>query len=213
MTLFEQNRPLLDAFRQGDNEALGKVYMQYFGDVEQIVRDGFLERRSGNKVPGVSDRDCQAEVIQDVFVSAFSHRTRASYDGIRPYLAFIRAITRHTLIDYWRKRSRDPLDKSRRNSEGDWDLPSPDTLSTTLETPTVNTEEDLHWKRCLDACESYVSCLNPELQRFVQLRFREKQGQLWIAKEMNITRWRVRSLEKRVTSGLRKHLKRLKLVE
>jgi RNA polymerase sigma factor (sigma-70 family) len=211
LTLFLENRPLLNAFRHGDTQALGRVYTHYFSQVEQIIRHGFFEKRSGRKVPGVSERHSRTEVIHDVFVNAFSPNTRTSYDGVRPYIAFLRMITRNTLVDYWRKRTREPIDISMGTSPFESERMLHGEAAGAASFP-LEVEEDLHWKRCLDECEIYVSSLSLALQRLVQLRFREKHGQIWVAEAMGVSRWRVRAMEKHVTTGLRKHLKRKKLL-
>ena len=75
MSVFESNRPLLDAFRAGDRKALEVVYMFYVDAIFNLVRFGFL-LGDGKRVPGTPQPDTQRELVHDVFVKAFAERAR-----------------------------------------------------------------------------------------------------------------------------------------
>lgn len=94
MSLLETDPTLLDAFRRGDRSALGKVFLAHCDDVARQVRAA--------RVP---EHEVES-LVQDVFVKAFSPSARQSYDGLRPYGAWLNTITRNLVIDRARRERR-----------------------------------------------------------------------------------------------------------
>ena len=100
MTIFRDDRPLLDAFRRGDRAAAERVYYHYVDDVDKLVRRGFiLDAKETIRVPGIGDADAAADLVQEVFVRALSEPARLSYDGLRPYRPYLLRIAKNLLID------------------------------------------------------------------------------------------------------------------
>src|SRR5580692_8945302 len=97
MTVFVGNDHLLRRFRAGDREALGTVYWHYVDAVEALLRR-CLASRAGAMAHGKE----VADVLQDVFVKAFSESARLAFDESREYRPFLMVIARHTLIDHLR---------------------------------------------------------------------------------------------------------------
>lgn len=91
MVRLEEDRALLDGFRRGDRSALSTVFLAYCDDVARQVRAA--------RVP---EHDVES-VVQDVFLKAFIPAARQSYDGLRPYGAWLNTITRNVVIDRARK--------------------------------------------------------------------------------------------------------------
>ncbi len=87
----EEDRSLLDDFRRGDRAALGRVFLAYGDEVARQVR-----------AARVAPHDVES-VVQDVFLKAFTPQARQSYDGLRPYGAWLNTITRNLIIDRARK--------------------------------------------------------------------------------------------------------------
>ena len=196
MTVFESNRPLLDAFRAGDRQALEAVYMVYVDAVFELVRFGFL-LADGKRVPGTKEPDVQRELVHDVFVRAFAERARMSYDGVRPYRPFLLRVARNVIIDTWRRRGlalADAADVEELATDGPAD-------------------DDLDWQRLTEATRVWSATLDDESKRFVALRFAEGLGQREVARSMGATRRRVRTLEAMVRRGLLAHLTRLGLAD
>ena len=193
MTVFAENRPLLDAFRRGDRTALSTVYFHYVDDIAALVRNGFSLPATGARVHGASDDQTLRDVVQDVFTRAFAPRARDAYDGIRPYRAYLRRIARNLMID--RARASDatvPLDS------GDGEL------VIEPEAPEV----DSAWLAERRETAAYVAGLAPELQSLVKLRFEDELSQEEAAAALGVSRRRVRTLEARVERGLRHALRR-----
>lgn len=207
--MFENNRKLLDDFRKGQQDALSEVYYQYVDAVALVIRSGFhVSTKTGTRVPGVSSMDIQRDLVQEVFVRAFSEKARLGYDGLRPYQPYLVQIARNLLVDYWRKQGREISLESNNNSERENIVES--RYVTNLES--VPPEDDLHWKTLKRATTKYMAALEPELREFVTLRFEEELSQYDLVKKLKISRWKVRRLEAKVQSGLMKFLKKQGLV-
>ena len=202
MTVFQDNRPLLEAFRSGDTDAIRRVYRHYVNDVERFVRAKL-------STPGGVDFDLQRDVVQDIFIRAFSPNARLAFDGERPYKPYLLSISRNIVIDFVRKRGRE----GRHLLFSDGPLEAGADMASSMSQERDQAPEDVHWDRCAEASREYVSGLDALTQRFIQLRFREEMPQLDVADVLGITRWKVRSLEKRVQKGLRRYLKQKNLVD
>jgi RNA polymerase sigma factor (sigma-70 family) len=198
LTLFENNRELLDAFRRGTQEALAEVYHCFVEDVDTLVRRGFaLGAGRETRVPGAPSPDQERELVQEVFVRAFSEKARMAFDGLRPYRPYLMQITRNLLVDFWRKHGREIQ------------APESETgVEEIAELEPIEPEENLHRQTLQRATRDYLASLEPRLQEFVKLRFEEEKSQYDLMKEMKITRWNVRSMEKKVQTGLLKYLKK-----
>ena len=195
MTIFENDRALLDAFRRGDRAALERVYTTYVADVLTVIRSGFV--RDDYRVPGVADPDRQRDLLHEVFTRAFAERARDSYDGLRPYRPYLLQITRNLMVDTWRKRkealAEDPATVA--------DPPDPDVRAP---------EAQIDWQRRMAATRDYVATLDDVSRAVVRLRFEESRSQADVAAELRLSRRRVRTLEARIYAGLRKALKPLR---
>ncbi len=204
MSIFAQNRALLDAFRRGDNEALTEVYRHSVDSVERLVRQ--LLRRHLKS----DEEDRVRDLLQDIFIRAFSAQARLSYDGLRPYRPFLLQIARNRVIDDLRKSGREIL-LDDLDSGFDLDLVK---ASEQTELQDGNSpEEALHWKKLQEATQEYIATLSELLRSFVRLRFEQELGQRAVAEHLGLSRWRVRSLEKKVQDGLRRFLRRRGLIK
>ena len=196
MTIFVGNRPLLDAFRIGQREALRKVYVRYVNEVAAFMRRGFtLMGAPPARVPGLNDEARLGDNTQEVFARAFAERARLSYDGLRPYRAFILRIARNLRIDELRASGREVL-ASADDSE----------LELDRDEPAAAPEEDAHWQELSRLAKEYLETLDAEAKRYVEARFVEDLSQAEVANLMGITRRRVRTLEQDVQAGLKRFL-------
>jgi RNA polymerase sigma-70 factor (ECF subfamily) len=85
---------LLESFRRGERRALGEVYARY---APQVLE--YLSRLFPGSPLGALDLEA---ALQETFVRAFRNESRQSYDGVRPYAAFLMAIARASAIDLFR---------------------------------------------------------------------------------------------------------------
>jgi RNA polymerase sigma factor (sigma-70 family) len=218
MTLLLHNRDLLDRFRRKDKDALSAVFYHYVDFVEGIVRSGFHDSGSGRYVYGITDPDMVRDLVQTVFSRAFSPGAVLAYDGIRPYRNYLATIARNVFIDFYRKRTRDPLAYvvtpfEALSDVADESSDSPEPHQAVRGPAVAFSETDLHWKRCLAVAEQYIETLPEEMRRFVELRYRQSLAQAAVAQQMKISRWRVRYFEMRLESGLRRCLQKRKMLD
>jgi len=202
LTVFEENKQLLNNFRQGTAEALSAVYLRYVDDVAAVLRRGFMLQAKDTRVPGVPSAETERDLVQEVFVRAFAEKARRAYDGLRPYRPYLIQIAKNLLVDYFRKQGRE------------FHVEQDDQLDRIAEPESsFSPEEQLHWKTMQSATKQFVSGLDSKLQQFVRLRFEEEKSQYEIMDIMGLSRWRVRALEKKVLAGLKRQLKKLDLLE
>lgn len=108
-TALERDRALLDGFRAGDRVALTRVFRMYVADLASTVRAGVTVVVEGRRVR-LGDHLPEHEVdviLQETFARAFSPKARASYDGLRPFGAYLATIARNLVIDRGRALVRD----------------------------------------------------------------------------------------------------------
>jgi RNA polymerase sigma factor (sigma-70 family) len=197
MPIFENNRPLLDAFRRGDRSALTEVYQFYVERVAALVRFGFtIDGPPAVQVPGVFEPEIQCELVQEIFIRAFAEPARLAYDGLRSYRPYLMRIAKNLLID--RARQRIPASVS--FDDADETIPE--------HAEFVSPEEALHWQALSAEAEAFVAGLDAEARDLVRLRFEEDCSQAEAAERMGVSRRRVRTLEARVQKGLLRHLKK-----
>ena len=94
MLALEGDRAWVAAFQRGDRDALARVFRAYASQVGRQVRVG--------RVP---EHEVEA-VVADVFMKAFSDKARASWDGVRPFGAWLNTMTKNLVIDRGRKLGR-----------------------------------------------------------------------------------------------------------
>jgi RNA polymerase sigma factor (sigma-70 family) len=201
VTIFANNRDLLDRFRRGDRAALTDVYYRYVDDVATLARRGFTIESSGHAYVRGLDADGEREVVQETFVKAFAEKARLAYDGISPYRPYLLRITKNLMIDRYRAAQHATVDI---DDTGVGDIEH--LLATNAELAAGGEAEDLHWKTLRTAAVEYVATLDDESRQLVALRFVEEQSQDETALRMKCSRRRVRTVEERVTAGLRKAL-------
>lgn len=209
MTIFEKNRALLEQFRAGDREALSNVYFFYIADIENLIRSG----RGSLGARLFRDFDRRQDMVQEIFLRAFSASARTAFDGLRPYRPYLMSIARNAMIDYLRKLPKETLGMPLNDTDDEQLIAAiSEGISSDGET-TSSRESGVHWDRCLSAAQAYVSTLTERQKRFVDLRYKQELPQFTVAERLGMTRWKVRALEKKIETGLRKYLARAKLLD
>lgn len=183
-----KDRELLQAFRKGEPAALERVYFEHATALEVRLRSGLT--RGGTRMHALTDPDVR-DVLQEVFIRAFSASSRSSYDGIRPFGTWLQTIARNLLIDRARRRGLPQAEAEMLEFVAD---------------DAAGLEETLLDAELQAATALFVEALDPEQRRFVELRFEQERSQEDVARAMNLTRRRVRTLEKYVRTGLRAFL-------
>lgn len=201
MTIFRDDRPLLERFRRGDRAALTAVYERYVDDVATLARRGFTMESSGHVYVRGATGDGERELVQDTFLRAFAEKARLAYDGISPYRPYLLRITKNLMIDRFRAaRATTSLDAD----EGVGDLDA--LLVANAELPGTDPVR-LDWAAQLEATRAYLATLDAEARRIVTLRFEDELSQEQVATQVGCTRRKVRSVEDRAQAELRAYLK------
>lgn len=201
MTIFADNRDLLDRFRRGDRDALAAVYYRYVDEVATLARRGFTIESSGHVYVRGLDADGERELVQETFLKAFAEKARLAYDGVSPYRPYLLRITKNLMIDRYRAAQHATVELDE-TGVGDIDQ----LLATNAELAAGTEPEDLHWKSLRIATTEYVATLDDESRQLVALRFVDERSQDETAMHMKCSRRRVRTVEERVIAGLRKAL-------
>jgi RNA polymerase sigma-70 factor (ECF subfamily) len=181
-----EDRELLAAFRAGDRQALERVYRLHARAVERYLLT-LARTRGGHATPP----SLATDLLQEVFIRAFSKEARLGYDGLHDYGHYLAAVARNCFIDVVRSRSREVLLQ-------------PEDMPADLELA----PEPADWcdPHSLAVLEAYVSDLPDRLRAVYQRRFLEDLSQEQTATAMGITRRAVRTAERRLRTGLRRAL-------
>jgi RNA polymerase sigma-70 factor (ECF subfamily) len=183
----------VEPFKRGDRAALERVYRRHVAQIERFVRAALL--RSG-RFSGAN----LADLVQDVFMRAFSESARASYDATRDYAPFLTTLARNVVIDWHRRSSREPVDTRE--------------LETFLDSlESVPHESAAFAPELVSVVASYVERLSPELRGVHERRFVAAEPQESAALALGISRQTLRTLEKKLVEGLRRELRDHKLSE
>jgi|KBSMisStaDraftv2_1062788.scaffolds.fasta_scaffold187101_2 RNA polymerase sigma factor (sigma-70 family) len=188
--LFLQHPELLEPFRRGAPEVLERVYRTYARPVEKFVRA--LAAASGAGAEAVQS-SAVADLVQDVFIRAFSEQARRAYDGLRDYAPYLTTIARHCVVDAIRARRREmPVDPRQIAFEID-DAPEPD---------------DGNDPRVAAVLDEYVRGLSNELRELYRQRFALDRSQEETSAALGVSRRRVRAGEEDLRKGLRTALRK-----
>lgn len=177
----------VEPFKRGERAALERVYRGHVAAVERFVRATLLRTRrfSGSNL---------SDLVQEVFIRAFSASARERYDGKREYTPYLMTIARNVVIDWHRRSAREPLD--------------PRELETILDAA-VSEPADVEAfpAELLRVATSYVEGLSQELRDVHERRFVLSEPQQRAAEALGISRQTLRTLEKKLIDGLRRALR------
>ena len=197
MADLSEDRAWLTAFREGDSDALERVFRTYARYVCAIVRRGVFTREGCS--PPFLDQDIQDDLLQEVFVRVLSPEMRKRYDGVRPYAWFLGGVTRHVVIDYARRTGR----LSKRQEEFDENLIPEDWMpAEPLPDQSLLAQEEQR------AVNEFLTGLNTDETAFVDLRFAEGASQRDTASKLGLSRQRVRTLEEKIRSRFKGFLEK-----
>ena len=182
----------VEPFKRGERLALERVYRTHVAAVERLVRTALLRTRrfSGSTL---------SDLVQEVFMRAFSASARGGYDGKRDYAPYLMTIARNVVIDWHRQTSREPFDSRE--------------LETLLERGAIEPDVEAFPAELVSLVASYVEGLPPELRDVHERRFVLSEPQQRAADALGISRQTLRTLEKQLIAGLRRELRRQRLSE
>jgi RNA polymerase sigma-70 factor (ECF subfamily) len=181
---------LLAGFREGRREVLERIYRDHVRAVEGYVR--VLARAS--RAHHFAQSSVVADLVQDIFVRAFSARARASYDGLREFGPYLMTIARNCFVDLLRSSGRE--------------VPKSDDELVRLVEDATPAPEAFCDARTLEILNAFVAGLSADLRAVYEQRFVEGKSQIEAADALSITRRAVRTAEGHLRTGLRKALVR-----
>jgi RNA polymerase sigma factor (sigma-70 family) len=185
----ENDSRLLAAFRAGERAVLERVYRANAPSIERYAT-ALIGSRAVWTTVRVSE---VADLVQEVFIRAFSDEARQAYDGAHDYRRYLGAIARNCFIDALRVPNREiPVDPS--------DL---------LQEPHAPSEPE-PWEdsRIMSVLDAYVRGLPEALRRAYVHRFIGERSQEQTACDLGISRKAVRLAEQRLRAGLSQALVR-----
>jgi len=196
--VFAGKPDLLARFRQGDGRAFETVYWAYVDRVTRIVRavvNSYVTASCEQVKFGATEL---ADLIQEVFMRAFSPQSRLYYDGNRAYGPYLGQIARNTVADHWRViRRHVALDV----------VPLLDAIS--LESDEIErTPERWADRETIAVVERYLASLEPDIRRVHEALYVQGLSQRDAAAALGIGRQAVRGIEARLRAGLRRELER-----
>jgi len=186
MPLLQRDPVLFRAFAAGEQLALERAYRFYAPQVDAYLR-ALAGRLSARDYAQTSHR---SDLLQDVFIRAFSQPVRQSYDGQRPFRPYLYAIARNCFVDVLRRRAREVVI-------------SPELLPLESEAPTVPDPPDV---LVAAVVHQYVSELPNKLRGVYEQRYVSGLAQLGACQALGLTRQQLRTREARLRRGLRQAL-------
>ena len=194
--VFAGKPDLLSRFRQGDSSALETVYWAYVEQVTRIVQAVMNSYAAANGEPVKLRATELGDLVQEVFVRAFSPESRSRYDGNRPYGPYVGQIARNSVADHWRS--------TRRQVVVDV-VPLLDALSLEIETRIPERWAD---QETVALVERYVTSLEPDVRRVHEELYVKGLSQRQAAAALGVGRQAIRGLDTRLRTGLRQELRR-----
>ena len=91
----------LQRFRDGDPQTMSRVYQEHAEPLAKMLRAMAWRGRGFGQVRGALELE---NTVLETFARAFEPRTRAAYDGVRPYGSFLVGIARNVLLEQSRQR-------------------------------------------------------------------------------------------------------------
>jgi RNA polymerase sigma factor (sigma-70 family) len=131
-------------------------------------------------------RSVVADLLQDIFLRAFSPTARTSYDETRPFWGYLKGIARNCFVDALRARRHDDLDAA------------DDSIANT-----VDCNLDGYDPRIWNILQAYLLELPMTLRQVYEERFVRGRSQDASATALGLSRRQLRTNELRLRRGLR----------
>lgn len=214
MDPFKQEAQLLERFRQGDAQALDRVYRAFVQPLRNFVLRGFAFKSEGRDLyfrGRWSEHDLD-DIIQETFRRAFGVKARQSYDGIRPYKNYLFTIARNAVInDLMFKGRQIPVGEALVRDTPSEDLPPLESWVLAQRTQTEAaaapvSEELVENLEIYALIAAFLEALTPDECRFFRVRFLGQCSQESTARILGCNRARVRKLESRLRRAFLCHL-------
>jgi RNA polymerase sigma-70 factor, ECF subfamily len=176
------------AYRRGERSALEQIYRGHVRVVERYLLA--LARESG--ADELAQANVIADLIQEVFVRAFSARGREGYDGVRAIGGYLLGIARNCFFDLRRAGRREVLKDP---AEVQVALEALEARPATWSEPLVST-----------VLATFLAGLPAATRAVCEQRFVLGRSQDEVADATGLSRKQLRTAEKHLRVGLRKAL-------
>ncbi len=200
------NPKLLKAYRAGKSEAYEVLYHEFKAPLERMLRKGFAFSSRGRlcSYQGVASEFDLDGLVQETFLRAFSESARNGYDGERPFRNYIFSIAKHLVLRSYHRKERLTKAELTQDACDAITLKAPGAFERAGE---LSAEHDLREREIGELMRSYVASLDCEERSFFALRFSKGLTQQATADEMQVTRARIKLLEKRLRADLLAYLR------
>jgi RNA polymerase sigma factor (sigma-70 family) len=188
MPLLLADPELLRRFRDGQREGLEHVYRFYVVGIDRYIRG--LAQVTGH--PELAQPCAVADLLQEVFVRAFSRTARQNYDGVRAYGPYLKTIARNCVLDRQREQRREVLK-------------NPHELAAMLE-DCVRAPDHAADPTQLATLARYTADLPAALRSVYEQRFVLGRSQREVSTSLGMTRRSVRTAESHLRRTLRRAL-------
>lgn len=209
-----QNPRLLHAFRLGERAALEEVYRQYSPAVLKFLRGGFGFRSGGSTMhfKGIHNDSDLNSSVQEVFRRAFEEKARHSYNGTNSFTNWVLAIARNMVLNGFRRRevnlSEYIKESDHRNQLTFMDDEMTEEHSGILYgEPAPCQSMEFESSELRELMLSFMDDLEPEERLILKSRFVDGLGQKEAAKELGLTRMKIRVFESKLRRRLHFFLK------
>ncbi len=217
MSLLVDDRNLLKRFRASEPAAMREVFLHYMPALTRQLRRGFSFRTNSKttgrtvRFEGYSDTFQLEDALQEIFRRAFSEKARLSYDGLRPYAAWLNTIAKNVVInDFQSKRKyleNFAFDAEiEAHAESEWSA-ADDALPDMASPASGNPERDLETAELRGLVAAYRKTLNERENAVFELRFVESLAHPEIEKRSGISPSKIKTTEAKMRVGLARFLK------
>lgn len=197
-----RDKKLLAAYRKGQTWAYEALYHEHAEPVRRFLVGGFTftsrgrtcRYRGGGYAGAVGTLDIDG-IIQETFARAFSESTRRNYDGERPFKNYLFSIAKNLVLREFQRKERVFGDEQ---TEQATDLLARKGVNFGLTTQTESPEHQVADDQLHGVTRMFIDELNEEEQHFFSHRFAQGLTQEATARQMGVTRARVKLLEKQL---------------
>lgn len=188
MPLVRNSPQLLADFRAGKPAALEIVYRHYVRGVDIYLRDLARSARSAE----LAQPSAIADLLQEVFIRAFSHNARNAYDGLRDWGPYLNTIARNCFIDALRQGKKERLFGLDEGAVAVESVPA--------------TAQEQYEPVVIAVLESYLRELPAQLRGVYEQRFELGVSQEVASERLGLSRRSLRTAEEHLRRGLKKAL-------
>ncbi|AGG06806.1 MULTISPECIES: ECF subfamily RNA polymerase sigma factor, BldN family [Dehalococcoides] len=175
----QTERHLVELAQQKDEQAFARLYEEYF---DKIYR--YIALKIGNKMEA-------EDLTQQVFMNALRSMSSFKWQDNTPFSAWLYRIAHNQIVDYLRKKSRQPT--------VDIEIVAPLACA---DDPVETTEVNIDYEKFVKVSAK----LTPAQQEVISLRFSSDLPIAEVAKIMNRTPGAVKALQHSAVSSLRRML-------